>query len=225
MNKNSRSTIQGKKRKTNIIYNTSIAVVFGLILIVGSLIFFGGNENQAASDEEEKTIAEQVQENNGVADEQDSNDNEEQQEESESASLTAAESEERENNASEDEQSEEQTIASEEENEKKEKEEKKKKKDEKPKEGEFKPIGTEQTGEHVSSYEEGSVDWNEKVKAAAYATGLDASTMTVWWMGNNGGPNLSYADVSGPDASAEEYRVHLEWIDGEGWKPVKVDEL
>ncbi|WP_227396781.1 YrrS family protein [Jeotgalibacillus aurantiacus] len=224
MNKNSRSTIQSKKRKTNIIYNTSIAIVFGLILIVGSIIFFGGNENQAASEDEEKTIAEQVQENNGVADEQDSNDNEEQQEESESASLTAAESQEQEDNASEDEQTEEQAAAVEE-KEKKEKEEKKKKKDEKPEEGEFKPIGTEQTGEHVSSYEEGTVDWNEKVKAAAYATGLDASTMTVWWMGNNGGPNLSYADVSGPDASSEEYRVHLEWIDGEGWKPVKVDEL
>ncbi len=229
----SRSDIQSKKRKQNIFLNSSIAVVFVLIAGVSAFIFFGDNENQAA-ETEEKTIAEQVQENAGVQDENNNDSNEltaseidadENEESNESASAVA------------DEEKEEAAAKKEKEAaEKKEQEAKKKEQEKKedadtnddqarPEDGEFKPIGTEQTGEHVSSYETGSVDWNEKLKAAAYATGLDVNTMTLWWMGNDGGPQNAKAEVASPGAGGPEYRVHMEWVDKKGWKPVKVVEL
>jgi outer membrane biosynthesis protein TonB len=83
------------------------------------------------------------------------------------------------------------------------------------------PIGTSQTGPHTSSYEEGSVDWNEKLKAIRMATGLDEN-MTVWKIANGGGPQKSIAEVSPDGKSNERYIVNLEWVDQKGWKVTSV---
>jgi hypothetical protein len=88
-----------------------------------------------------------------------------------------------------------------------------------PKIGE--PIGTSQTGPHTSSYEEGSVDWNEKLKAIRMATGLDEN-MTVWKIANGGGPQKSVAEVSPNNEPNQKYVVNLEWVDGKGWKVTDV---
>jgi hypothetical protein len=88
----------------------------------------------------------------------------------------------------------------------------------------WKPIGTEQSGEHVSVYEKGHIDWQEKVKAMSYATGIPESDMIVWYLKNGGGPQKSVGTVSTGDKS-EKYNVHLEWVDGEGWMPVRLDKL
>lgn len=88
----------------------------------------------------------------------------------------------------------------------------------------WEPVGTKQKGDHVSVYQKDSVDWNEKVKAVSYATGLDSNNMYVMMIKNGGGPQKSIATVQSKDES-EKYRVHLEWVDGEGWKPVKMDVL
>jgi hypothetical protein len=88
----------------------------------------------------------------------------------------------------------------------------------------WEPVGTKQKGDHVSVYQKDSVDWNEKVNAVAYATGLDANNMYVMMIKNGGGPQKSIATVQSKDES-EKYRVHMEWVDGEGWKPVKMDVL
>ncbi|WP_255485280.1 YrrS family protein [Sporosarcina sp. BP05] len=88
----------------------------------------------------------------------------------------------------------------------------------------WKPIGTTQTGEHVSLYDVKSVDWNEKKQALAYATGLSQDSMIFWKIKNGGGPQKSIGIVSSRDSS-QKYRVYLEWVDGEGWKPVKMDKL
>jgi len=85
-------------------------------------------------------------------------------------------------------------------------------------------VGTAQTGEHTATYSEG-VDWNEQVKALAYGTGIDESNMTVWFLGNNNhDPNKSIGTVSTKDKS-QKYRVYIEWVDGSGWKPTKVEEI
>ncbi|ANX11453.1 hypothetical protein ABE41_005490 [Fictibacillus arsenicus] len=83
------------------------------------------------------------------------------------------------------------------------------------------PIGTSQTGTHTSSYEEGSVDWNEKLKAIRLATGLDEN-MTVWKIANGGGPQKSVAEVSPDGKPGERYTVNLEWVDQKGWKVTSV---
>lgn len=88
----------------------------------------------------------------------------------------------------------------------------------------WQPIGTTQTGEHTSLYDGKSVDWEEKKKALAYATGLPYDSMIFWKIKNGGGPQKSVGIVSSKD-SEEKYRVYLEWIDGKGWKPVKMDVL
>ncbi|MBM7577729.1 DUF1510 family protein [Jeotgalibacillus terrae] len=237
---NSRTKLQSKKRKENILLNGSIAVVLLLIAGVSAFIFLGSNENQAAEPEEEKSIAEQVQENASKNDEEK---NEDPENNELSVTEIDAEDEDQENNdtnreSDEDNNASETKKEKEKEEEAKKKEEAEKKKREKeerdtaaaeetasPDDGEWKPVGTEQTGQHTSSYVEGSVDWNEKLKAAAYATGLDMNTMTVWWVGNDGGPQNSVVKVSSPDAPAAQYSVHLEWVDKKGWKPVKVDQL
>ncbi len=48
--------------------------------------------------------------------------------------------------------------------------------------------------------------------------------MIIWRMQNNGGPNSSIATVSTNDKS-QMYRVSMEWVDNEGWKPVKLEQL
>lgn len=88
----------------------------------------------------------------------------------------------------------------------------------------WEPIGTSQTGDHVSRYDGNSVDWKEKQEALAYATGLSTDSMIFWKIKNGGDPQKSIGIVSSKD-SAEKYRVYLEWVEEQGWKPVKMDVL
>lgn len=88
----------------------------------------------------------------------------------------------------------------------------------------WQPIGTTQTGEHASQYDGESVDWAEKQQALAYATGLSQDSMIFWKIKNGGDPQKSVGIVSTKD-KVEKYRVYLEWVDGKGWKPVKMDVL
>ena len=84
----------------------------------------------------------------------------------------------------------------------------------------WQPIGTTQTGAHASSYTTSTTDWAEKVQALSYASGLDSSNMYVNFIGNGGSPQKSIGTISSKDGN-EIYRIYLEWIDGEGWKPTK----
>ncbi|MFF2754235.1 DUF1510 family protein [Psychrobacillus sp. NPDC058041] len=88
----------------------------------------------------------------------------------------------------------------------------------------WKPIGTTQTGEHVSNYDSQSVDWAEKIQALSYGTGLDSENMYVKFLGNGGSPQKSVGTVTSKDGK-EIYRVQLEWIEGQGWKPTKKEKL
>ena len=88
----------------------------------------------------------------------------------------------------------------------------------------WKPVGTSQTGTHNSVYTEGHVDWTEKLNAIAYTTGLSQDNMIVWQIQNGGGPQKSIGVVSSGNKE-EKYRVYLQWVDGEGWKPEKMETL
>jgi cytoskeletal protein RodZ len=82
------------------------------------------------------------------------------------------------------------------------------------------PIGTTQPGPNSNQ----DVDWNERVKALAYAIGTDESNMTVWYLSRNG-QNAAIGTVTAKDNPGQAYRVYLEWKDSGGWAPVKVEEL
>jgi len=86
------------------------------------------------------------------------------------------------------------------------------------------PVGTKQQGDHVTDFTKGSQDWQEMTQAVSSATGLTNDAMIIWWMGNGGAPNKAVSTVSTKDKQTY-YRVQLEWVDNEGWKPVKVEQV
>ncbi|MGE7998827.1 YrrS family protein [Lysinibacillus sp. NPDC093190] len=88
----------------------------------------------------------------------------------------------------------------------------------------WEPTPTTQTGQHVSSYDDKSVDWAEKVAAVTAVTGIEKDKMIIWRMGNNGSANSAIATVSTNDKT-KMYRVSMEWVDNEGWLPVKLEQL
>lgn len=88
----------------------------------------------------------------------------------------------------------------------------------------WQPVVTEQTGEHVSSYDAESIDFSEKKQAIAYATGNSVDTLIFWKIKNGGSPQKSVGIVESK-VDSEKYRVYIEWIEGQGWKPMKIDVL
>jgi hypothetical protein len=89
---------------------------------------------------------------------------------------------------------------------------------------EWEPIGTVQKEPHVATYDDKTVDWKEMWEAARYATGLTEDDYIEWRAENNGSHNKSKLTISNK-AQTETYRVYIEWIENEGWKPIKVEVL
>jgi type IV secretory pathway VirB10-like protein len=206
MKQTSRAERKTKRRKTNRILNTAIAVVVLLIIIVGFTIFAGGNDEKPAAPEETQPAKEQTA---AVADDEKTK--------------------------------EEEPVKTEEPVKKEPVKEKTDKKEETNKEvvvtegsepnveqdivdPNWEGVGTSQSGVHTSSFETDSTDWQEKMNALSYATGIAADNMTVWYISGNG-PQGAIGTVSPKTDQNDAYRVYIEWIDGQGWKPVKVQKL
>lgn len=218
MKGNSRESRFGKRekrKKTNIILNSLIAFVIVLIIVVSAKIFFGGNNDQAVPADEQ--TASESKQNESNHEDQDNDIEQDKSKDKENADKESdKEEKEAEENEAEDEPEEdkeqvvteggsgpdvEKTI-------------------ENPA---WKPVGTSQSGEHTAVYDQNHVDWQEMLSAISYATGIEQGNMTVWFLGNNG-PNSSVGTISTKDQS-EKYRVYIDWVDGEGWKPSKVEVL
>jgi cell division protein FtsB len=220
---NSRYAKRDKRRKTNIVLNTLIAIVTLLILVIGYQLMFGGSDA-------EKTAKYNAQPDIKLANEQNSNekaiaDNKEEidevdkveaDKELEEASAEEADSEEMVDEESIAEDPFEQATIT---------------------EGEpgsgiaevienpgWSPIGTTQTEHHSTDYTKGSTDWNEMTKALSYATGIPESDMIIWFLGNNGGPNDAVGTISPKDKSVK-YKVYITWVENQGWKPTKIEKV
>lgn len=204
---------KNNNNRSNSILNIMIALVFTLVIVIGATLIFGGGDDSADPESVQVTpeTENQTSEEDAVTAEE--NDLEEEQ-----AQEEAAKEEEEEEEAKDEEEEETKggTITREDSND--------------PIVSEtivntsWEPIGTSQSGDHVSSYQKNSVDWNEKIEAVTYATGLSENDMYVMMVQNGGGPQKSIATVQSKDQS-EKYRVFLTWVDGEGWKPEKMDVL
>ncbi|HWK24371.1 MAG TPA: YrrS family protein [Ureibacillus sp.] len=83
---------------------------------------------------------------------------------------------------------------------------------------------TKQVGEHVSAYEKGHPDYEEKLATFQQAVQLAENDIIYWSVKNNGSTNSSVAVVSTNDKS-QYYRIYIEWMENEGWKPTKVEKL
>ncbi|WP_339250686.1 DUF1510 family protein [Sporosarcina sp. FSL W8-0480] len=224
-NNSNYSRIGRKKRKNrgNQLLNIMIGLVVVLIVIVGANIFMSSNDDkkdQVANQDEQGSIDENFSEEDANTDDgsvtddkDDSNANDEVTDDGGSDSAGAGTSG---NGQNDDEGDSEDTVTT------------------VPNDEEivvetivdaaWKPIGTVQTGEHVSIYNDESVDWDEKKEAIAYATKFPVESLIYWKIKNGGGPQKSIGIVSTRDKS-EKFRVYLEWVDGQGWKPVKMDIL
>lgn len=203
---------KGRNRSDNIL-NILIGVVVVLIAITATIIFLGNNDDEQAddkgavteenrsSDNDDKSDLKDTEQEDLVVDEDASVEDDEQLSDSSADEDSIAKSETVTSTLSDDAAVEETLVDS-----------------------SWQPIGTTQTGNHVSLYDGTSVDWNEKKQALAYATGLPEDTMIFWKIKNGGDPQKSIGIVSSQDTT-EKYRVYLEWVDGEGWQPTKMDVL
>lgn len=219
----SRTEVYAKQRKKNFILNVLIAVVFALIVIVGWDLLFGnkGTVEEAATDTETEpaeVITEDDKENNEGNGDTENRDTET-LEGDEQQTVVEAERDAGETGTEDEEESDEST------------EELIIEESDDPNviktviDPNWQPVGTVQTGEHVTQYDKNSVDWQEMLKAISYATGISEDNMTVWFIGRGEVPNKNVIGTVSPKDQNETYRVYLEWVDGQGWKPEKVEYL
>jgi cytoskeletal protein RodZ len=211
-NADSRSGNRAKRKKTNLVLNSLIVLIMALIIFVAFTIFASGDNDKATSPkespktEEKQTVAkeqkdtkkvEEVKKNDGSSDD---TTKEDQQSKEDSTPEKADESQ-----AVISEGGSTSNVIKSTEN------------------PAWKAVGTTQTGAHTPVYS--GVDWDEMLNAITYATGLEQSNMTVYWLGRDkSAPNASIGTVSSKDKQ-QKFNVYIQWVDGEGWKPTKVEEL
>lgn len=217
------------RNRSNRLLNIMIGLVVLLILIVGASIIIGNNDDEKESAAEEKILDEtgssaeelQDEEEDALSDSDGGNDSSEPNDEasddegqSSTPSVDAGGTDNIEDEAVDEEESGVVTIVPND--------------DEIIKETVIDPgwqsIGTDQKGEHVSQYDADSIDYNEKKKAIAYATGFTEDELYYKRVKNGGSPQKSIGIVTTKDGS-NIFRVYIEWIDEKGWKPVKMDVL
>jgi cytoskeletal protein RodZ len=203
---------RSKRRKTNLILNGLIGIVLVLIIVVSGVIFLGNDDKATTEKEQEQSVEASNEANEGEEsskEETEGSDSETDEEDSSTESSSSNEESSEEANSSDNEEA----IVT---------------------EGgadsnvvrtivnpNWEPIGTSQTGEHTNVYS--GVDWDEMVSAIEYATGLSEDNMTIKFLGNDG-HNKSKGTVFSKDRT-QIYRVSIEWVDGQGWKPTLVEEL
>ncbi|WP_042337867.1 YrrS family protein [Bacillus andreraoultii] len=197
-----------KQKKVNLILNISIAVVFLLIVVVGwSIISSQKDVNETSGNKHDSQKIEKV-EDKGTAKKDNTNNATTDKE-----PKTKEDSEEQKDDESSTEE-EVETVESDDPN-----------VIEAKINNNWQPIGTSQTGEHTTKYDKGTTDRQEMEKALSYATGVSTDNMIVWWLENGGTPNKNVIGTISTKDSTKIYRVYLEWVDGEGWKPTKLEQL
>lgn len=87
----------------------------------------------------------------------------------------------------------------------------------------WKPIGTSQTEPHTTKYDTSSGDWKEMVQTISYALKIPSDNLTIMFIGNNG-ENKAIGTVKTKDTK-QQYKVSIEWVEKQGWKPTLVQQL
>jgi len=196
----SRAMQKTKRRKTNLILNTLIVIVIVLICIVAYSIFFAGGNH---ADKDTSSHKHATKTAAAVTDKKDSSkakssekkDTDKKKKKEDSKQSTVKTTNPNEPNVKE------QIVDS-----------------------SWKPVGTQQTNGHVYSTDSSSLDWQEKLKALSYATGIDVNNMTVWFLEKGETTDQAIGTVS-EKGQDQTYRVYLTWVDGKGWKPTKIYKL
>ncbi|MDQ0197202.1 DUF1510 family protein [Neobacillus ginsengisoli] len=209
----SRSGSRAKRKKTNIILNGLIVIVLALIIFVAYNIFSSGNDKAStnkvsSAGAQKQTLHKESKKSSTAAKDNNSSDN------TSSGNANAEQSTEASTPGTVDNSQAVVTEGGSTPN--------VTKSVENP---DWKPVGTSQTGQHTPVYDSSSTDWQEMLSAISYATGLDQSNMTVWFLGRDKSTGSgSVGTVSSKDKQ-QKYKVYIQWVDGQGWKPTKVEVL
>ncbi|MGZ4160686.1 MAG: DUF1510 family protein [Neobacillus sp.] len=207
----SRSGTRAKRKKTNIILNGLIVIVLALIIFVAYNIFSSGDDKASTNKEgsstaQKQTLHKESKKSNTAKKSNNNTDNTTSANEEQSAEASTPGTADQSQAVVTDGGSTPNVTKS----------------IENP---DWKPAGTSQTGQHTTVYDSSSADWQEMLNAITSATGLDRSNMTVWFLGRDKSTtNGSVGTVSSKDKQ-QKYKVYLQWVDGQGWKPTKVEEL
>lgn len=220
----SRSLQRAKRRKTNIILNSLIVIVILLIIVVASTIFWGGGKNDNKNSAPANTAHKQEKAKDSNQSKNDSNDKNNGNNDSTGTNSNDQTGDTSDNNQSDnsagnengDSNLDDSSVVANEGN-----DANVKKTYVNP---DWKPVGTSQTGGHQYSSDSNSADWKEKEKALTAATGIPNDQMTIWYMSRNGSDSSVIGTITSKK-NKKAYRVYLEWVDGQGWKPSKVEEL
>ena len=208
LSENSRLNQRVKRKKANVILNSLIIVVLLLIVIV-SINIFGKDDKSIAESNGEQTVSSTVEKDSKTKGET-GNTNRDQKE-----SAVNDDSSDENQNEQDEKIDEEELVESEDESDTDE--------NESIENPDWDSVGTSQT-EPAQDYVKDSVDWNEQMRAISSATGFDQGKGdTLIKIGNNG-PKKSTATVLIKETN-QKFRVNIEWVDGEGWKPALVEEV
>ncbi|MBH0159991.1 YrrS family protein [Fictibacillus sp. 23RED33] len=207
MKRNQRYESRLEKRKQNRFLNIAIGLVVLLIVVVAFNLFSGDDNETASTNKSNSEETTENNESNNRSIEMETDDSKSKANDEDSESQDKEESAEDKDKADEEATEEEKTES------------------ETPEgggpEGPWQPIGTSQTEPHTKTYDDGSQDWNEMVQALSYATSIPQDQMTIFWLGNGGGPDLSKGTVQSK-ADGKKYDVMLQWIPEKGWQPTSV---
>ncbi|MBH0158564.1 YrrS family protein [Fictibacillus sp. 5RED26] len=207
MKRNQRYESRLEKRKQNRFLNIAIGLVVLLIVVVAFNLFSGDDNETASTNKSNSEETTENNESNNRSIEMETDDSKSKANDEDSESQDKEESAEDKDKADEEATEEEKTES------------------ETPEgggpEGPWQPIGTSQTEPHTKTYDDGSQDWNEMVQALSYATSIPQDKMTIFWLGNGGGPDLSKGTVQSK-ADGKKYDVMLQWIPEKGWQPTSV---
>ncbi|WP_100372018.1 YrrS family protein [Bacillus sp. FJAT-45037] len=186
-----------KKKRTDTIVNVAIGLVIVLIIIFSALIFLGSNDSEDVAldigEETEESVETDSEESTVPDPIGDSEPAESDEEGTEDEALTEDEE------GTEDDELE--TVP----------------------DGEWEPVGTNQSGEFSHDFTRGGTNWNEMERALRYAAGL-GDDMILWRIENNGSTS-AIGTVSAPDQQSNPYRIQIDWVDGQGWMPVTKEQL
>ncbi|MCM2989023.1 YrrS family protein [Bacillus safensis] len=219
MSRNSRFEHRDKRRKANMVLNILIGIVVVLILVVASSLLIFNRPPKDVADEPSKT-APATSENKQNSKEDVKDPKKDTSDDSDAKKDDSSDQDDDTKKTDDEEKPNKDTL-----------------KDAKETDGgktsdvdktyendDWEPVGTEQSGSHTATYDSKSTDWKEMIKAMSYATGISEDQMTVLWLGNNGGPQDAKGTIR-DKSTGERYRVEITWVDGKGWKPVKVEKL
>ncbi|MFF5995574.1 YrrS family protein [Lysinibacillus sp. KU-BSD001] len=88
----------------------------------------------------------------------------------------------------------------------------------------WQPYATAQTGEHRSTFDTNDIDYQEKLGAIFSVVPINEQEAIIWSVKNNGNAQSAIAVISSND-KVQKYRVAIEWVEQQGWKPIQVEVL